>query len=100
MIGENPAPIYIGQDSSNPFTSWKDERIINAFLELAKPLNINAQQMLSRLDHIITGNCTRKEMEAFQKLVHSELYRLYIAGKELHKLEIFDRFDLDREVKK
>jgi len=94
MIGENPAPIYVGQNSSNPFDSWEDERIIKMFLELAKPLNIDAQQMLCGLDQIITGNCKRKDMEEFDKLVYSELYRLYIAGKELHGLEMVDRFDL------
>ena len=73
IIGGNPSPIYLGQENSNPFNSWEDERIINAFLELAKPLNIDAQRMLYRLDQIITGNCTRNELIEFDTLVYSEL---------------------------
>jgi hypothetical protein len=94
IIKGNPSKDYLEQITKDRFKDWSDERIVGDFLEIAKPLNINTNQIFSGLERLIQNDLNGHELELYQQLVLGVTYKFYKAGKELHKEDMIDRFKL------
>jgi len=95
IIQGSPAKDYLEQITKDQFKDWSDERVVNDFLEIAKPLNINTHQIFYGLERLIQNDLDGQELELYQRLVFGTIYKFYKAGKELHKENMSDRFNLE-----